>query len=196
MNDFEIYFRKAADYHGHACAGIALGVKMSLAALRYLGLDPAVKNKNLIVFVEADRCMADAVQTVTCCTLGHRTLKFIDYGKLAAGFVNLETGRAVRATVPESFDSSGPIEAVAARIAAMADSELIVLEDIEIDLNPLDLPGHSHKKTYCQVCGERVMDGRDVLKDGRTLCRACAGNRYYRRKQEPFHVDRKTNAKK
>jgi formylmethanofuran dehydrogenase subunit E len=179
MNDFEIYFRKAADYHGHACAGIALGTKMTLAAMRYLGFDPSPKNKNLMVFVEVSRCMTDAVQAISCCTLGHRTLRFIDYGKFAASFVDLESGKAVRATVRESFDSSGPIEEVAAKISQMADSDLVILEDVKIDIAADDLPGHSHKKAFCQVCGERVMDGRDVTRDSQTLCRACAGVRYY-----------------
>jgi formylmethanofuran dehydrogenase subunit E len=181
MNDFELYYRKAADYHGHACAGIALGTKMTLAAMRYLGLDPALKNKNLLVYVEVDRCMTDAVQVISRCTLGHRSLKFVDYGKFAASFINLDNGKAVRATIKESFDSSGPIETVAAKIAEMPDSELVILEDIKIEVPPADMPGHPHKKAFCQVCGERVMDGRDVVKDGRILCRACAGNKYYSR---------------
>jgi formylmethanofuran dehydrogenase subunit E len=184
MDDFEIYYRKAADFHGHACAGIALGTKMTLAAMRYLGFDPALKNKKLMAFVEVDRCMTDAVQVVTRCTLGHRSLKFIDYGKFAASFVNIETGKGVRATIPESFDSSGPIEEVAAKIAKMADSELVILEDIQIEIAPTDLPGRPHKRTFCQNCAERVVDGREVLREGKLLCRACAGERYYQRSQE------------
>jgi formylmethanofuran dehydrogenase subunit E len=181
MNDFEIYYRKAADFHGHACAGIALGTKMTLAAMQYLGFDPSLKNKKLMVFVEVDRCMTDAVQVITRCTLGHRSLKFIDYGKFAASFINLESGKGVRATIPESFDSSGPIEEVADKISKMADSELVILEEIKIEIAPTDLPGRSHKRTFCQNCGERVVDGRDILKDGKMLCRACAGDRYYRK---------------
>jgi formylmethanofuran dehydrogenase subunit E len=184
MDDFESYYRKAADFHGHACAGIALGTKMSLAAMRYLGFDPAVKNKKLMVFVEVDRCMTDAVQMVTRCTLGHRSLKFVDYGKFAASFINLESGKGVRATIPESFDSSGTIEEVAAKISEMPDAELVILEDIKIELAPTDLPGRSHKRTFCQNCGERVVDGRDVLQDGKVLCRACAGGRYYKKLTE------------
>lgn len=179
MNDFENYFRKSADYHGHACAGIALGTKLTLAALRYLGFDPAGKNKNLMVFVEVDRCMTDAVQVISRCTLGHRTLKYIDYGKFAASFVNLESGKAVRATIRESFDSSGPIEEVAVKIGQMPDSELVILEDVTIQIPPTDMPGHSHQRAVCEICSERVMDGREVHQDGRKLCRGCAGNRYY-----------------
>jgi formylmethanofuran dehydrogenase subunit E len=75
MNDFNYYVKKAGDYHGHACAGIALGTKITLAAMKYLGLDPVVKNKNLVVYTEIDRCMTDAIQAITGCTLGHRSLK-------------------------------------------------------------------------------------------------------------------------
>lgn len=181
MSDFEVYFNKAAQFHGHACAGIALGTKMALAAMRALGLDPAHKNKNLMVFVEVDRCMTDAIQTVTGCSLGHRSLKFVDYGKFAASFLDLESGKAVRATVPETFDSSGPIEEVALKIAGMADSDLVILEDIKIEVPPADLPGHSQHRAFCEVCGERVMDSRELNKDGKTMCRGCAGRRYYNR---------------
>ena len=103
MNDFEVYLKKAGDYHGHICAGIALGTKMTLAAMKDLGLNPAVKNKNLIVYAEIDRCMTDAVQVITGCSLGHRSLKYVDYGKFAATFVNLDTGKAVRATHQRKF---------------------------------------------------------------------------------------------
>ena len=87
MNEFETYVKKVGDYHGHVCFGIAMGTKMSLAAMKYLDLDPNVKNKNLIVYAEIDRCMTDAIQVITGCTLGHRTLKDVDYGKFAATFV-------------------------------------------------------------------------------------------------------------
>ncbi len=110
--NFEFYLKKAGDYHGHICAGIALGTKMTLAAMKALGMDPGVKNKNLIVYAEIDRCMTDAVQVITGCSLGHRSLKYIDYGKFAATFINLETGKALRATIRESFNSNGPIEEV------------------------------------------------------------------------------------
>jgi formylmethanofuran dehydrogenase subunit E len=181
MNDFEIYYRKAADFHGHACAGIALGTKMTLAAMSYLGFDAALKNKKLMAFVEVDRCMTDAVQVITGCTLGHRSLKFIDYGKFAASFINLASGQAVRATIRESFDSSGAIEEVAACIAQMANSELVILENVKIEIALTDMPGHSHQRAYCFVCGERVVDAREVLKEGQTWCRSCAGKSYYSR---------------
>jgi ABC-type glutathione transport system ATPase component len=73
MNDYNFYLKKAGDFHGHICAGIALGTKVTLAAMKALGLDPGVRNKNLIVYVEIDRCMTDAVQAITGCSLGTRS---------------------------------------------------------------------------------------------------------------------------
>ena len=103
MNDFNFYVNKAGAFHGHICAGIALGTRITLAALKYLGIDPEVKTKNLIVYTEIDRCMTDAIQSITGCALGRRSLKYIDYGKFAATFVNLATGKAVRGHCSGAF---------------------------------------------------------------------------------------------
>jgi iron complex transport system ATP-binding protein len=179
MHDFEFYLKKAGDYHGHICAGIILGTKITLAALAKLGMDPAVKNKNLIVYVEIDRCMTDAVQVITGCSLGHRSLKFIDYGKFAATFINQDTGRAVRATVKESFNSKGPIEELSRTVANMPDEELVIIREVAVDIPENDLPGFPQHQAYCALCGERISDGRDVTRSGKTLCRACANGKYY-----------------
>src|SRR3954454_15981132 len=84
--------------HGHICPGQVLGVRMALLGCRLIGVnDPnGADRKSLIVWVEIDRCMTDAVSAVTGVRLGKRSLKFQDYGKVAATFHNLETGRAYR----------------------------------------------------------------------------------------------------
>jgi formylmethanofuran dehydrogenase subunit E len=180
MEDFEYYLKKAGDFHGHICAGIALGTKMSLAAMKALGMNPGIKNKDLIVYTEVDRCMTDAVQVITGCSLGHRSLKYIDYGKFAATFVNTNTGKALRATIKESFNSSGPIEEVSRVIAQTPDEELVILQEVSIDIPETDLPGSPRMKAYCSICGERVMDGREVSLNGKKLCRSCANGSYYK----------------
>jgi iron complex transport system ATP-binding protein len=180
MNDFEFYLKKAGDYHGHICGGIILGTKMTLAALKALGMDPGVKNKNLIVFAEIDRCMTDAVQVITGCSLGHRSLKHVDYGKFAATFLNQDTGKALRATIKESFSTDGPVEKVAQKVACMSDEELVILQEVTVDLPETDLPGQPKKKAYCSRCGERIMDGREVSKENKSFCRSCANGGYYK----------------
>jgi len=179
MSEFEFFLKKAADYHGHICGGIALGTKITLAALKALGMDPHVKNKNLIVYTEVDRCMSDAVMIITGCSLGHRSLKHVDYGKFAATFVNQDTGRAFRATVKESFSTNGPIEEVCKEVEQTPDSELVILQEVRVNIPETDLPGFPKKKAYCATCGERIMDGREVTRDGKDYCRACANGKYY-----------------
>lgn len=180
MSEFDKYLKKAADFHGHICAGIILGTRISLAAMQYLGFKPGVRNKNLIVYTEIDRCMTDAVQIVTGCTMGHRSLKYIDYGKFAATFVNLATGRAVRGTVKEHFGNDISIEETLKKLAAIPDSELVTLEEVTVEIPPADLPGNPTRRAVCDSCGERVMDGREVREGDKTLCRACAHGKYYR----------------
>ncbi len=179
MSDFESYLKKAGDAHGHVCGGIALGTRISLAAMKALGLDPGTKNKNLIVYVEMDRCMTDAVQTITGCSLGHRSLKHIDYGKLAATFVNLDTGKAVRATVKDRGPTDEPMEEMVRRISRTPDSELVMLREVAMHIPDTDLPGPPKSRAICSSCGEGVMDGREITKEGRVLCRGCAEGPYY-----------------
>ncbi len=179
MTKFETYVKKVGEYHGHVCFGIAMGTKMTLAAMRHLGLDPAVRNKNLIVYAEIDRCMTDAIQVISGCTLGHRTLKHVDYGKFAATFVNLTTGKAVRATILESCEIKGSPEEVVAKMAASPEHEVVNLQEVKMTIAEVDLPGLPKKRENCAVCGERIMDGREVIINQKILCRACANGKYY-----------------
>ena len=179
MSDFEFYLKKAGEAHGHVCGGIALGTRISLAAMKSLGLDPSEKNKNLVVYVEMDRCMTDAVQTTTGCSLGHRSLKHVDYGKLAATFVNLDSGKAVRATVRDRGPADESMEEMVRRISRTPDSELVALREVAMHVPDTDLPGPPKTRVICAACGEGVMDGREVVRDGRMLCRGCAGGTYY-----------------
>lgn len=179
MRDFEFYLKKAGDAHGHACIGIALGTRITMAAMQALGLDPDVRNKNLIVYAEIDRCMTDAVQTITGCSLGHRSLKYVDYGRFAATYVNTDTGKAVRATVMAHFSNESTVEETIKKISRIPDSELVTLQEVKMTIPEMDLPGSPRQKVVCAACGERVVDGREVLRNERVLCRGCADGNYY-----------------
>jgi formylmethanofuran dehydrogenase subunit E len=179
MNEFDVFLKKAEAFHGHICMGIALGTRISLAAMQSFGLKPGEKHKNLIVYTEIDRCMTDAVQVVTGCSLGHRSLKFADYGKFAATFVNTDTGKAVRGTVKEHYGNDEPIEVQLKKLARIPDSQLVTLEEVTVNIPKADLPGSPTHKAVCAVCGETVMDGREAHDGERDLCRACAGKPYY-----------------
>ena len=179
--------------HGHLCAGQVLGVRMSLLGLREAGIaDPkGADRKNIIVFVEMDRCATDAVQSVTGCSLGKRTLKFLDYGKMAATFFNLRTGRAVRVLAREDAREkakhyapvrSDKYEAQLEAYRIMADDELFEIHEVSVELRPEDLPGRPLGRVPCGICGEFVQDMREVLSGGQVLCRSCWEGGYFQPK--------------
>lgn len=187
---FEALLDESVKIHGHLCAGQVLGVRMSMLGLREAGIeDPKGKGrKNIVVFVEMDRCATDAVQSVTGCSLGKRTMKFMDYGKMAAAFLNLRTGRAFRVLAreesrQESKDLFPEIEnKYAAQLEAykvMSDSDLFNVMEVSVKIHPEDMPGRPLRRVLCSNCGEHVQDMRERIVDGRIVCRPCAEGGYY-----------------
>jgi formylmethanofuran dehydrogenase subunit E len=179
--------------HGHMCAGQLLGARMALLGCRLIGVDDprGVDRKKVIVWVEIDRCMADAVSAVTGVRLGKRSLKYVDYGKVAATFLNTETNSAVRVVALESSRALAD-----ERFAAIAnkrerqfrayseatDRELFKIEDVLVELDEMDVPGSPRSRVICAVCNEGVNDGREVMRtDGTVVCRGCIGESYYQK---------------
>ncbi len=189
MEDMEDLLAQSAALHGgHPCAGQVLGVRMAVAGCTAVGIEDPKKTKQLIVYVEIDRCASDAIQAVTGCKLGKRTLKHVNYGKMAATFVNLATGRAVRVAARESARESalryrsGEADVHTGQITAykvMPEEELLTLTPVSVTVPPEDLPGPPSRRAFCETCGECVNDGREVHREGCVLCRACAGDAYY-----------------
>jgi formylmethanofuran dehydrogenase subunit E len=178
--------------HGHLCAGQLLGVRMALLGCQLIGIsDPrGAERKKLIVWVEIDRCMADAVSAVTGARLGRRSLKYLDYGKVAASFLNTETGEAVRILALEESralaDARYPlIESKKERqfraYREATDAELFKIERVAVEYGKMDAPGRPLARVSCKRCGEGINDGREVIDtSGEALCRPCAGGGYYR----------------
>ncbi len=191
VRTFEELLAGSVAAHGHLCPGQIVGVRMGLLGLRLLGFEapPTYPQlKQLIVFIEIDRCTGDAVAYVTNAKLGRRSLKFVDYGIMAATFVNLETGRAYRVISTEESRDLAPVYAPLeadkrqAQLAAyriMPDSVLFRVQEVQVDLTPFDLPGPTRRKVTCVQCGQVVRDNREVVKDGLPYCRPCAGVGYF-----------------
>ena len=190
MKSLDELLRDAEVAHGHLCAGQVLGVRLAMLGLELLGIDdPRGKDrKRLITFVEIDRCATDAVAVVTGCRLGKRALKFRDWGKVAATFVDLASGRAVRVCAKESskvlarqmhpeVESKNQQQMLAYR--EMNDDELFNVQWVKVPLPPEELPGYKGERIVCEQCGEGINFQREVQRHGRILCRACAGERYY-----------------
>jgi formylmethanofuran dehydrogenase subunit E len=182
------YLQLAAVAHGHLCAGQVLGVRLAMLGLRELGItDPIAERKRIVTYVEIDRCMTDAIGLVANCRLGKRALKFRDWGKVAATFVDLPTGRAIRIAAKESSkqiarDMFPDMTKDAGQQKAYAELSEDVLFDkqwVKVEVRAHDLPGYKGPRVVCAECGEGINFAREVLQDGRTLCRACAGEKYY-----------------
>ena len=178
MDAFEVLLESSADAHGHLCPGQVVGVRMAMLGCRLIGLDEPRRHdqiKKLIVYVEMDRCTADAVAHVTGVKLGRRSLKFMDYGIMAATFVNLETGKAYRVVSTEEARSLA--NAYAPEIAEkhpqqleaykrMPDSVLFRVQEVRVKINECDLPGPTRYKVPCSNCGQVVRDQREIIKNG------------------------------
>lgn len=183
MSDYATLVKKAEKFHGHMCPGIVMGTRMAMAGMRELGMDPDEHKRDLIVYVEIDRCATDAIQAITGCSLGHRTMKHKDYGKFAATFVDLGTGKAVRISIkdtPGGGPGSGDMKVAMKTLAALPEEELLKITPVTIDIDEDDKPGLPRRKVNCAICGERIMDGRDLSRGGKPVCKACAEGAYYK----------------
>jgi formylmethanofuran dehydrogenase subunit E len=135
--------------------------------------------RQMIVLIENDRCIADAIQIVTGTRIGRRSAKLVDLGKMAATFLNGATGLAYRVNV-KSFNLSGRHGQEACRIVlSLPDAELLSWQQVRVVLKPTELPGKPLRTVLCARCGEKVFDGKDVEGRAGPLCRSCAGGPYY-----------------
>ena len=190
MKTLDEYLEDAAAAHGHLCAGQVLGVRMAMFGLKLLGLDdPQGKDrKRIVTFVEIDRCATDAVMVVTGCRLGKRALKFRDWGKVAATFIDVETTKAVRVSARESSKAlartlhPGIADKNQQQMLAyreISDNDLFAMQWVKVDLPPEEFPGYKGERVVCAECSEGINFRREVRRDGKVLCRACAGESYY-----------------
>ncbi len=190
---FEMLLEESVKLHGHLCPGQVLGVRLAMLGLKLIGIeDPKGKDrKAFMVFVEIDRCATDAIQSVTGCSLGKRSLRWKDYGVMAATFVHLKKGISYRIVAREearelSKNYFPEIEDKYKRqleaYKVMPDEELFEVQEVKVEIPECDLPGRPLRRLQCESCGEYVQDCREVEKDGKILCRACAYGGYYRRK--------------
>jgi formylmethanofuran dehydrogenase subunit E len=176
---------KAEAAHGHLCAGQILGVRMALLGLERLGIaDPrGADRKRLVTYVEIDRCATDAIGLVTGCRLGKRALKFRDWGKMAATFVDLASGRGVRIVALENsrelarelypdVEPKGRQQMMAYR--ELSDAQLFRERWVRVQVDAAELPGTKGERVICPRCGEGVNFGRFEDVDGERICLSCA----------------------
>jgi formylmethanofuran dehydrogenase subunit E len=203
MQTFDALLREAEIAHGHLCAGQILGVRMAMLGCKRLGVDDpkGADRKRLVTFIEIDRCATDAIAVVTGCRLGKRAIKFRDWGKMAATFVDLTSPlpprgdtpvyKALRIAALESskqrardlyphIEDKNQQQMLAYR--ELPNEDLFSEEWVAVPIHPREMPGYKSVRNTCEVCGEGINYDREVHRDGKILCEGCAApeNRYYR----------------
>jgi len=175
--------------HDHLCPRQILGVRIGLAGMKLLGFDVPPTKKQLLIIAETDGCFVDGVIAATGCTVGHRTLRVTDYGKVAATFVDTKTGRAVRVAprldIRERASAFVPEEGrhYFAQMQAyqfMPDEEMITAQEVFLNTPIEQIISRPGVRDNCDVCGEEIMNEREIHQNGLTLCATCAQGGYYR----------------
>ena len=175
--------------HSHLCPRQILGVRLGLAGMEALGFDMPPDKKQLLIITETDGCFADGLSASTNCTVGHRTLRVEDYGKVAAVFVDMKTGRTLRVApvldIRQRAYLYAPNEprhyfAQMQAYQVMPDEEMFVITEVQLATPIEDIVSRPGTRVDCDVCGEEIMNEREVKQGGLTLCRACAETSYYR----------------
>lgn len=186
MRSFDELLAQTSATHGHSCAGQVLGVRMAMVGCREVGIDEPKGCKKLVVYVEIDRCASDAVQAVTGCSLGKRTLKFLDYGKMAATFVNTETHKAVRVLARDDARAQAsdyaaaaatPKEAQQQAYRVMPEAKLLIATPTRVEIPQHEMPGYRSPRVQCEACGEGINFHREMRTNGSLLCIPCAQRR-------------------
>ena len=177
MLTFDEALTRAEHYHGHICSGQVLGIRMIQHGLRLMGLEND-NLRDLMVFVESDRCVLDAVYAATGLTMGRRRVKLKPHGKTAMSLVDLNTGLGFRVWV-KCPDFPPPDADCKTWWAQYTDDQLFGVSKVHIAIPPEDLPGRPKYEAECDACGASVLDNRHVEQDGRTLCLDCANGPYW-----------------
>jgi formylmethanofuran dehydrogenase subunit E len=221
MQTFDTLLHEAELAHGHLCAGQILGVRLAMLGCERLGIgDPkGADRKRLVTFIEIDRCATDAIAVVTGCRLGKRAIKFRDWGKMAATFVDLSSPlaslgetpiyKAIRIAALESskqrarelyphIEQKNQQQMLAYR--EMPDADLFSEQWVSVPIHPREMPGYKSARITCESCGEGINYDREVrqTQNGvvRILCEGCAApaTRYYHELTQQ-ELDSATNSK-
>jgi formylmethanofuran dehydrogenase subunit E len=183
--------RKSASEHTHLCPRQVLGVRMGLAGLKALCLKAPLSTRTALVIIETGGCFADGIRVATGATVGHRTLRVEDLGKVAATFTNLKSGISLRMAPRLDIRTRAPEFAPEEKrryfaqlqgYQVMPDEELFIFQSVELQTPATQIISHQNARAVCSNCGEEIINEREVVVEGMILCRTCAYGGYYRLK--------------
>lgn len=184
----EDILRESSLRHAHLCPRQVLGARMGLHAGELLNLDLPRADKRLLVIAETDGCAIDGLIAATGCHVGGRTLRILDFGKVAAIFIDIHTGTSIRIAPSRASRSlaleyapqqDSDWEAMLLGYQLVPSKDLFTVQQVQLTTSLEQILSSPDRKTVCETCGEEIMNGREVIRDGIVLCRPCAGEIYY-----------------
>ncbi len=193
MTQMEQLLERTAAWHSHLCPRQVLGVRMGLLAGRVLGLDVPNVERRLLTVAETDGCASDGLSVATGCTVGNRRLRVLDYGKVAATFVDIDLDTAIRiaprngireAALRHSPQAESRWNAQLNAYQAMPDLNLLTVQQVKLSISLEKLLSKPGYRINCEACGEEIINEREVTLGGTVLCRSCAGQSYYQLAEE------------
>ena len=186
--DLQALFSATGALHKHLCPRQILGVRMGVFAGELLGIELPQKDKRLTAFVETDGCFTDGIMVATGCSLGHRTMRLMDFGKVAVTVADTKSGRAVRISPsPHSrllaarYQPNAPNrwQAQLEAYQQIPDHELLRAAEVEVTISLAYLVGKKGVRVNCESCGEEILNGRERVNREQVLCAPCAGESYW-----------------
>jgi formylmethanofuran dehydrogenase subunit E len=180
---------QSATLHKHLCPRQVIGVRMGLQVASLFEFELPQTDKRLFTFVETDGCFADGVSVATGCWLGRRTMRLMDYGKTAATFIDTKTDRVIRIWPHPNCrqsasnyvpDAQSRWHTMLEAYQLMPANELFCWRKVELSVSLKEIISRAGVRVNCEICSEEIINEREVLRDGLTLCRSCAEDSYYR----------------
>jgi len=188
MHTLDLILAESAERHKHLCPRQVLGARMGLFAAELLGIELPRNDKRLLVISETDGCTVDGLIAATGCRVGSRTLRILDFGKVAATFTDTSTEETLRIVprreartiaVERVPDARNDWEAMLLGYQAISMSDLFTVQRVKLNMPLTELISRPGRKAICEICEEEIINGREVVNNGVVLCIACVGESYY-----------------
>lgn len=195
VRTLDALINQSAERHSHICPRQILGVRIGLAGANWLGLEVPRTDKRLLIVIETDGCFTDGIEVSTGVIVGQRRLRVEDYGKVAATFIDTFTGQAVRiaphrearlraAAYAPQAENLYDAQLIGYKI--MPEKELLRLAPVRLQTSLEAIISKPGLRVECQLCGEEIMNEREIEQNSQLLCRSCAGQSYYHLEEEEF----------
>ena len=179
---FEEYIKEAETFHGFAAPGLLVGGFMVNKAIRHFPAGVLYE-----ALCETSKCLPDAIQLLTPCTIGNGRLRIISLGRFALTLFNKDTGVGIRVFPdPAKLESWPELNAWYMKLKTKQEQDISLLisqirqagEEI-LKQQPIRVKEEFRRKTrrgamaLCPVCRETY-----PAATGRS-CLACQGESPY-----------------